>query len=71
MADCKLQTLNRKAVGGSPAEGPRSTWEIVKSPGVTSVLSIYGGTMLLALAYTAGCLPDFRNSVLRLTYSTC
>lgn len=31
------------------------TSEIIKSPGVISVLLIYSGSMLLALAYTAGC----------------
>jgi MFS family permease len=47
------ETLNRKVHGGLSGDGPRSTWEIVKSPGVVTVLFIYGGAMLLALAYTA------------------
>jgi MFS family permease len=47
------ETLNRKAHGGLSGDGPRSTWEIVKSPGVVTVLFLYGGAMLLALAYTA------------------
>ena len=34
-----------------------SMWEIIKSPGVTIVLYLYGHIMLLALAYTAGCFP--------------
>jgi hypothetical protein len=37
------------------------TLEIVKSPGVIRVLSIYSGSMLLALAYTAGCLSHLRK----------
>jgi hypothetical protein len=31
-----------------------STWELIKFPGVSNVVVIYGYTMLLALAYTAG-----------------
>lgn len=34
-------------------EGPMSTWEVVRSPGVGTVLYIYGHTMILAYAYTA------------------
>ena len=47
------ETLDRKVQGGSSADGPMSTREIVKSPGVINVLLLYGGAMLLALAYTA------------------
>jgi len=47
------ETLNRKVLDDASDEGPKSTWELVKSPDVTSVLLLYGGAMLLALAYTA------------------
>ena len=47
------ETLNRKAVGKASEDGPTSSWEIVKSPGVISVLLLYSGAMLLAFAYTA------------------
>lgn len=47
------ETLNRKVHGGLSADGPKSTWEIIKSPGVVAVLFLYSGAMLLALAYTA------------------
>lgn len=42
--------------GGAAAAGPpepRSTWELVKTPGVPIVLYAYGHIMLLAFAYTA------------------
>ena len=47
------ETLNRKVQKQALENGPMSTWEIVKSPGVIPVLFLYGGAMLLALGYTA------------------
>jgi hypothetical protein len=31
-----------------------TTWELIKFPGVATVIYIYGHTMLLAFCYTAG-----------------
>jgi hypothetical protein len=36
-----------------------STWELFTFPGVAPVIYIYGHTMLLAFAYTAGKSPFF------------
>jgi hypothetical protein len=52
-----LQTLKRKNKDDQNVQPPMSTWEIVKSPGVPAVLSLYGYVMLLGLAYTASNLP--------------
>ena len=54
---CQLglkETLKRD--GGEPGSKPAaqtSTWEVIKAPGVSMVLFIYGYVMLLSLAYTA------------------
>ena len=40
-----------------------STWEIIKAPGVPSVLYLYGHIMLLALAYTAGECFEYHLSI--------
>ena len=47
------ETLNRKVQEEALENGPMSTWELFKSPGVIPVLFLYGGAMLLALGYTA------------------
>jgi hypothetical protein len=52
-----FQTLKRKDKDHQNLQPPMSTWEIVKSPGVPVVLSLYGHVMLLGLAYTASKLP--------------
>ena len=47
------ETLHRTGPGGNGKNEPKSTWEIVKSPGVAMVLYLFGHTMLLGLALTA------------------
>lgn len=49
-----VQTLTPDRVASNKTSPPVSTRELIKSPGVTNVLFIYGWVMLLALAYTAG-----------------
>jgi len=48
-----IQTLDRNGDDKSSANEPMSTWEIIKSSGVPTVLYLYGHVMLLALGYTA------------------
>ena len=52
------ETLIRKNPGEPTAEPPLSTWEVLKSPGVPTVLSIYGHVAVLGLMFTA-LLPVF------------
>ncbi|MCJ1416688.1 hypothetical protein MMC32_003026 [Xylographa parallela] len=55
MADMTLQTLDPKSLKRSSSDPPMSTPELIKSPGVSVVLLLYGHIMLLAYAYTAVC----------------
>ncbi|KAF2810769.1 MFS general substrate transporter [Mytilinidion resinicola] len=48
------ETLHRhESKGSTDNTPPKSTWEIIKAPGVAIVLGLYGFTMLMAFAYTA------------------
>ncbi|KAK5164294.1 uncharacterized protein LTR77_009989 [Saxophila tyrrhenica] len=48
------ETLKRKLPNEQSAPAPPlSTWEVLKSPGVPTVLYIFGHIMLLSLSYTA------------------
>lgn len=49
------ETLVRKDKGDAVAEPPMEAWDIIKSPGVPTVLFLYCHIMLLGLAYTALC----------------
>ncbi|KAK8227246.1 MFS transporter, partial [Phyllosticta capitalensis] len=53
------ETLKRKTAGGATNEAkPMSTWEVLRAPGVGTVLMLYFWTMILALSFTA-VLPVF------------
>ncbi|KAI0123320.1 MFS general substrate transporter [Xylariales sp. AK1849] len=58
------ETLKKEPKGntggenGDPKPGPKSTWQLIKSPGVGIVIYLYMHVMLLAFAYTA-VLPVF------------
>ncbi|KAG9230225.1 major facilitator superfamily domain-containing protein [Amylocarpus encephaloides] len=48
------ETLERNPASGSEAPSPpMSTWEVINSPGVPTVLFLYSHVMLLGIAYTA------------------
>ncbi|KAI1505817.1 major facilitator superfamily transporter [Biscogniauxia marginata] len=52
------ETLHRRTktsaeAGSTPTKPSKSTWDLLKSPGVAIVLYNYGHVMLLAFAYTA------------------
>jgi hypothetical protein len=47
------ETLARKKPGESNPEPPMSTWQVLKSPGVPTVLYIFGHVGLLGLMFTA------------------
>ncbi|MCJ1436980.1 hypothetical protein MMC27_006363 [Xylographa pallens] len=49
------ETLDPESLKRSSSDPPMSTPELVKSPGVSVVLLLYGHIMLLAFAYTAVC----------------
>ena len=49
---------DRLGQGEGEAEGPMSTWEVLKAPAVAPVLFLYGHIMLLAFSYTAGLSPS-------------
>ncbi|KAK0254924.1 hypothetical protein B0A54_13360 [Friedmanniomyces endolithicus] len=48
-----LQTAAQKSASDPKPAPPLTTWEVMTSPGVPTVLLIFGHTMFLALAYTA------------------
>ncbi|KAK0797451.1 hypothetical protein LTR75_009853 [Friedmanniomyces endolithicus] len=48
-----LQTAAQKSASDAKPAPPLTTWEVLTSPGVPTVLLIFGHTMFLALAYTA------------------
>ncbi|KAK1811798.1 hypothetical protein LTR12_013809 [Friedmanniomyces endolithicus] len=48
-----LQTAAQKSASDPKPAPPLTTWEVLTSPGVPTVLLIFGHTMFLALAYTA------------------
>ncbi|KAK0263572.1 hypothetical protein LTR35_017549 [Friedmanniomyces endolithicus] len=48
-----LQTAAQKSASDPKPTPPLTTWEVLTSPGVPTVLLIFGHTMFLALAYTA------------------
>ncbi|CAK3791141.1 MFS general substrate transporter [Lecanosticta acicola] len=52
------ETLKKHDFASGKLEPPMSTWEVLKAPGVITVLYIFSHTMLLALAYTA-VMPTF------------
>lgn len=52
------ETLARKKSNKSKAQPPMSTWEVLKSPGVSAVIGIYGHVAVLGLMFTA-ILPVF------------
>lgn len=47
------ETLHRKDAGDAAADPPLSTMQVIRSPGVPMVLTIYAHTMFLAFVYTA------------------
>jgi len=47
------ETLDRKLIKNPVLNPPMSTWELIKFPGVATVVYLYGHIMLLAFAYTA------------------
>ncbi|KAF2491802.1 putative tetracycline-efflux transporter [Lophium mytilinum] len=48
------ETLHvHESQGSTDNTPPKSIWEILKAPGVATVLGLYGFTMLMAFAYTA------------------
>ncbi|MCJ1382069.1 hypothetical protein MMC17_005181 [Xylographa soralifera] len=49
------ETLDPESLDRSLSDPPMSTPELIKSPGVSAVLLLYGHIMLLAFAYTAVC----------------
>lgn len=47
------ETLNKETLNKPAKHGPVTTWELLKSPGVPSVLFIYGWVGLMGFSYTA------------------
>ncbi|KAF4634379.1 hypothetical protein G7Y89_g3719 [Cudoniella acicularis] len=53
------ETLVRKDKNEAAGAPPMKTWELIKTPGVPTVLFLYGHVMLLGMAYTAVVCPVF------------